>query len=332
MALSPTPDRRSPSRDGNGENTGRGAGWQDGPQPNIVTPAEDIRTIAINNASWGAILAGVALSLIAQVLLNMVGIGIGAGVVDPSTGGDAPAASSFSIGAGLWWTASGIVAAFIGGCAAGRLSGKPDVSTAAWHGLTTWAVTTLLMLYLLTTAVSSIIGGSMQMLGSFAGQATQSASRAVGGAVSAVDPLSLLEARVRASSGDKQAQVEQAVAEIRALALTPSAQQEQQRQRAVQALSRALGVPPQQANAEIQQFEQQYREAVSRTQRTAASAAGTAAQTVTWSALLGALALALGAMAAWFGGRYGAVDPTITPMARLRAAIPSSMQGARGPS
>ena len=35
------------------------------------------------------------------------------------------------------------------------------------------------------------------------------------------------------------------------------------------------------------------------------------------AALLGALALLLGGVAAWFGGRMGAVDPTVTEVGRV---------------
>lgn len=38
----------------------------------------------------------------------------------------------------------------------------------------------------------------------------------------------------------------------------------------------------------------------------------TAANTVSTGALLGAISLIIGALAAWFSGRMGAVDPTVT--------------------
>jgi len=47
-----------------------------------------------------------------------------------------------------------------GGYAAGRLAGKPKESTAAWHGLTAWALTALVIFYLLTTTVGGLLGGA----------------------------------------------------------------------------------------------------------------------------------------------------------------------------
>ena len=64
------------------------------------------------------------MALVTQLVLNMLGIGIGAATLDPATG-DNPSATSLSIGAGLWFTLSGILAALVGGYAAGRLAGQP---------------------------------------------------------------------------------------------------------------------------------------------------------------------------------------------------------------
>jgi hypothetical protein len=77
-----------------------------------------------------------------------------------ATLGDNPAASTFSVASGIWYVVSGLIAAFAGGYIAARMSGKTEATTGALHGLTTWASTTLLVLYLLSTAVGSIVGGT----------------------------------------------------------------------------------------------------------------------------------------------------------------------------
>lgn len=143
--------------------TPRNRGDMDAPHLSPATPAEDVRTIMINKISWGAVLAGVVLTLVVQLLINMLGIGIGAATLDPGTG-DNPTAASFSIGAGLWFLVSGILASLIGGYAAGRLSGRPKESTASWHGLTTWALATLVIFYLLTSSIGGILGGAYRTM------------------------------------------------------------------------------------------------------------------------------------------------------------------------
>ena len=101
---------------------------------------------SFSKISWGAIFAGVVVALVVQVLLTMLGAGIGIATLDPGTG-DNPAVSTFSIGAGIWYVLSGIIAAYAGGYIAARMSGKTEPTNGALHGLTTWAFTTLLVLY-----------------------------------------------------------------------------------------------------------------------------------------------------------------------------------------
>ena len=129
MAMTPRPTNTP----GHPE-TSRSHGDTDAPHMSPITPSEDARSVLINRVSWGAILVGVVVGLVVQLLLTMFGIGIGAATLDPGTG-DNPSAQGFSITAAIWWAVSGIIAALIGGFAAGRLSGAPKESTAAWHAL-----------------------------------------------------------------------------------------------------------------------------------------------------------------------------------------------------
>ena len=306
-------------------NTPRNRGDYDAPHMSATTPAEDARTILLNRVSWSAVLAGVVVALVTQLILNLIGIGIGASTLDP-TGGAAenPTATGFSIGAGIWWAVSGILASLAGGYAAGRLAGRPQESTAAWHGLTAWAFTTLLIFYLLTSTVGGIIGGAYRTVANAAGNiATTAGSAAQTAAAQATDPFASIERGVRDATGgnDPAALRDTAVAAMRAVLTGDQNQAQQARDRAAQALAQAQNIPIEQARTQVQQYEQQYRQAVETTRREAAEAADVAASAVATGALFGAIALILGAIAAWFGGRMGAVEPTWTrPFARERQA------------
>ena len=130
------------------------------PQISTVSPEDDIRTIMLNEVSWGAVSAGAIIALVMQVILNMIGVGVGLSTIDVAQG-DSPTAGSLSMGAGIWWVVSGIVAAAIGGYLAGRLSGQSArQSTTAYHGLIAWAVATLVVVYLVSSAASGLIGGA----------------------------------------------------------------------------------------------------------------------------------------------------------------------------
>src|ERR1700753_663622 len=128
------------------------------PQTTAISASDDVRTIMLNEISWGAVVAGALIGLVVQLILNMVGIGVGLSTVN-AVAGDSPSASSISMGAGLWWVISEIIAAGIGGYLAGRLSGKPSHSTTAYHGLISWAVSVLGVAYLVTSAASGVVGG-----------------------------------------------------------------------------------------------------------------------------------------------------------------------------
>ena len=296
--------------------TPRSRGNTDAPHISGITPAEDARTILINKVSWGAVLAGVVTGLVAQLVLNMIGIGIGASTLDPMTG-DNPAVSSFSIGAGIWWALSGIVAAFIGGYVASRLSGQPKASTGGWHGLTTWAMTTLVIFYLLSTAVGGLVGGAFNTvsgaLGGLGRTATSVAQTAAPALANSTDPFASIEQSLRGSTGNDPAALrDTAIASMRALVTGNQAQANDAREQAAQALARSQNIPIEEARTRVAGYEKQYRETADRAKQQATQAADTAAKAVSRGALLASLALLLGALAAWFGGRLGAVDPTIT--------------------
>ena len=217
---------------------------------------------------------------------------------------------------------AGVLASLAGGYAAGRLAGKPKESTASWHGLTAWALATLVIFYLLTTTVGGLVGGAYRTVTSALGNVTQAvgstaqtaAQVAAPNLAGAANPFSGIEQQIRGATGgnDPAALRDAAVAAVRA-ALTGNEQQAADaRNRAADALARAQNIPVDQARTQVQQYEQQYRQSVDQARQQATEAADAAASAVSTGALLAALGLILGAVAAWFGGRMGTVEPTIT--------------------
>lgn len=272
------------------------------------TAQEDAHTIMVNRVSWGAILAGVVVGLVVQVLLTMLGVGIGAATIDPATNGS-PDASSFSIASGIWYVVSGLIAAYVGGYIAARMSGKTIPTTGALHGLTTWAFTTLLVLYFLTSTVGSLVGGAFSGLASAVGGLGQTVASAAGPAIQNSNPLDALENQVRATGNDPEALNAAATNAMRALVTGDQAGVDQARQQAAQALANARGIPLDQAQQQVAQMEQQYRQGVEEAKQAAAQAAERTASVVSKGALLAFVALVLGAIAGWLGGRSGVVHP-----------------------
>jgi len=272
------------------------------------TAREDAHAILVNKVSWGAILAGVVVGLVVQVLLTMLGVGIGAATIDPATNGS-PAASTFSVASGIWYAVSGIIASFAGGYMAARMSGKTVATTGALHGLTTWAFTTLLILYLLSTAVGNIVGGTFRGIAGAVGGLGQTVAQAAGPMLQDANPIDAIQNQIQATGNDPQALNNAAMNAMRALVTGDQAGADQARAQAAQALANARGIPLDQAQQQVAQMEEKYRQAVDQAKQAAAEAADKAASVVSTGALVAFVALLLGAIAGWLGGRSGVVHP-----------------------
>ncbi len=278
----------------------------------------DTRAVLLNQVSWGAIFAGAVTALVTQVIVNLIGVGVGLASVGPNAA-DNPAASTVSMSAGVWFVASGILASLAGGAIAGRLSGKTLPGAAALHGLVSWAVTTLVVLYLLTSAATGLVGGTLSTVsgalggaGNLVGGTVQTAAQAAAPSLSKIsNPLDGIETSVRqqAAGQDPQAARDAAVAAVKALFTGDASQKQQAEARAADALAKAQNVPVDQARQQIQDYEKQYDQAVATAKQKAEAAAVTAKSAATQGAFYAAIALVLGALAAFFGGRLGAPKP-----------------------
>lgn len=282
-----------------------------------TTPAEDARTVLLNKVNWGAIFAGAVIALTIQFLLSLLGVGIGAATLDPSTG-DNPDAGTFSMISAIWYAVTGIIAAFAGGFIASRMSGRTLASSGALHGLTTWAVTTLFLLYLLTTAIGGLVGGALNGLGALAGgignTVATAAETAAPALADATDPFAGIQDQISQATGgtDPEALRNAAVAAVRAAVTGDEAQAEQARETAAQALARSQNIPVEQASTQVEGYQQQYQETVQAAQEQAVAAADAAASAASTGAIAAFFALLLGAVAAWFGGRAGTAAPIVT--------------------
>jgi hypothetical protein len=265
--------------------------------------SEEWHAYLSNRASWGAIVAGVVAALVVQLLLNLLGIGIGAAALSAANPAENPDASTFSIGAGLWWTLSGIIASFCGGLVAGRLSGVTNVSTARWHGFVAWCATTLVLFSLLTSALGGVVGGSLSALGSTLSGAARSAASAVSGTAHNAD-VGGLEAQVRSlvNPTDTQSVQQNVLTYIRASATGDEQAANAAREQAVNGLARVANISPDQARSRLNQVEQQYRQTLDQAKQQATRAAEVSRQTASRAGFFGFIALVLGAIAAWYGG------------------------------
>jgi hypothetical protein len=147
--------------------------------------------------TWSAVLAGVFTSLVVQILLVMLGLGVGLLTIDVPTAESAPSTAGHI--AFVWWAVSGIIAAFAGGAVAA--ANAPDQSNAGrvGHALAAWAVAVVIVV-----GASALTAGSAANVASnLAGPTTSAAAR-----IAAISPARDTTGQPRRTP--TQAQVEEA--------------------------------------------------------------------------------------------------------------------------
>ncbi len=135
----------------------------------IATTETVSANFAENRVSWGAILAGAVVALTVHVMLAVLGIAIGASVINPLY--EANPVEGIGTGAGIYFVISAILAVLAGGYVAGALSRIQERRNRTLHGLATWALVTLLSVMLLATGLGRLVGGTMNIVGAGLSQA-----------------------------------------------------------------------------------------------------------------------------------------------------------------
>ncbi|MBC8026744.1 MAG: hypothetical protein H7Y89_12180 [Steroidobacteraceae bacterium] len=139
--------------------------------------------------SWAAVFAGAVGAAAFSLILILLGTGIGLAVVSPWSG---DGASAKAIGAStiIWITVVQILASVLGGYLAGRLRSRwLTVHTNevyfrdTAHGFLAWAVATILMASLLSSAIASTLGMGMKAGGAVVAAAVPAAAGAAAAAM-----------------------------------------------------------------------------------------------------------------------------------------------------
>ena len=295
----------------------------------VATPAAAVGGAALSRVSWSAIFAGIVLVLAVEVLLNVLGAGVGLGLVNPGSSGT-PSATSFGMGAGIWWLVSSIIALVFGCYVAARLAGVASRWDGVLHGLVIWGGAVLITVYLLTSTIGGVIGGAFSVLGttvSAAGSVASGTASAAGSAAKAMLP------QIEQDTGITP-NVLQQQAETILQSPTPQNPASMSRPNAVKAIAQALpellsggskGAAAQKritdivaAQAQITPQDAQKRVADAQTRltnlkkqavQTAKQTADASAAAASRAAFLAFVALLIGAVAAGIGGALASPRP-----------------------
>ena len=273
---------------------------------------------APRRVSWGAIFAGATAVIAIELLLNLFGAGVGAATINPQEG-QLPG-QGLAVGAVVWFVISCIISLFIGGWVVGRLADRPSKRDGALHGFVTWALASLILVYMLSTAVGGLLGGAASVLGqtaSLAGHGAQAAAPTVTNIIG--QATGVTPEQVQADAGDLardpnfQAFVSGV---IRNGQVTP-----QDREALAKLLVQRRNMSMDDANATIDRWQAQIAQGVQQAKQTTAQAATAAASGVSKGAFGSFFALLLGLVAAVAGSWVGTQEfATFHPTADTRTA------------
>ncbi len=265
--------------------------------------------------SWGAVFAGAIVAVTVGVMLNVLGLAVGATTIDPIQPGETPAASTLGMAGGIWLLVANLIGLMAGGWTAARLSGTADGTDGTLHGLAVWALGFVVAAMLLGNVVAGTAAGAWRgatsMLGGAAqgiGQVAQEAAPAIG---NAVDPRALAERLQSAlATGGEPAQMtpdqrRAEMAQLLARRATQGAFQPAERDRLAQLAAAEYGIPPEQAQARVQQAEAEAARIATEAEQTARQAGQQAAEAAATAAYWAFAAMLLGALAAVLGARLG---------------------------
>ncbi|HYC43437.1 MAG TPA: hypothetical protein VEB70_10675 [Noviherbaspirillum sp.] len=111
---------------------------------------------------WGAVLAGVAVGISVQLALTLLGIATGLSTTEVTQG------EGVGTGPLIWAGFSMLIAAFVGGYVAARMSGLKRKADGILHGAVSWAVTTIMFAVLATSVGGTLMSGVFNNMGQLA--------------------------------------------------------------------------------------------------------------------------------------------------------------------
>lgn len=144
--------------------------------------------------NWGAIIAGAIVATVATLILMLVGSGFGLTMISPWSSQSASAATVL-VSAAVWLVVVQWVSSCLGGYIAGRLRRRwtavhsdEVVFRDSAHGLLAWSLATLLVVGFLGSAISGLVSSGVQAGANVAAGATQAAGAGAAAAGSSSNP------------------------------------------------------------------------------------------------------------------------------------------------
>lgn len=142
---------------------------------------DTLSTTLYSRINWGAVFAGLVVTLVIQFVLSLLGLAVGLTTIDA-----AESARGLGIGALIWTALTALIGLYMGGRTTGHLAGLLSSRDGFLHGLLTWGMATLVGLWLIGNGLGAVVGGALNLTGNVvsatAGGVARGASSALGAA------------------------------------------------------------------------------------------------------------------------------------------------------
>jgi len=252
---------------------------------------------SLRRMSWGAVFAGLFVTLAIFLTLQILGAGIGLSTVS-LTGREVSSGKALGAGAAIWTFIVGLVSLFIGGWVAGRLASQPNRIERVLHGFTMWGFFYVVMFWVVTTALGALAGGGLALLGKGVSAAGQAATSPQG--QQALANQGLTSEAIAGALGISTAPQGQQVGKDLAAAVNNYLQgprTQQDRQQLAQVIAQDTGKSPAEADQMIGNLERTAQQAKQTTEQ-AANITGATFIGLAISMFLGAIVAMLGSLVA----------------------------------
>jgi len=270
-----------------------------------------------SRASWGAIFAGMFVTVVLQLMLTLLGAAIGFASINPMQ--EQNPAQGMASASGIWLIVSALISVWVGSCIAGRLSGGAR-RDGMIHGIVSWSVATCVTVLLLPGATGALLGGAGALLGNAIKTGAQSPNSgdilsAAGDQVKSALPQagSLLPPTGRYQGQQTPGQLTSLAAQDPdlATALTRAESNRQDpaaRDQVINLLTTKHNMDQQQATTLYNQWQQNFQQVQAQVSQKAREVGQQAAHGISQGALWAFIALLLGLLFSAWGGWAGAAS------------------------
>src|SRR5664279_1807238 len=149
----------------------------------LISEEIEVGVAPASGVSWAAIIAGAFAAAAVSLMLMVLGSGLGLSVLSPWTLSKTTLAT-IAVGSVVWLIVVQWIASALGGYLAGRLRApSSDPADEVFfrdtaNGFVTWALSTVLVAALLTSALSAIVGTGVQVAATVGSGAAEGAAEA----------------------------------------------------------------------------------------------------------------------------------------------------------